>query len=221
MPRGAWLGLLLIFCVVYVGSLWTPGLLDDADATHAEAAREMSVTGDFVTLHVNGVRYLEKPPLPYWSAAIAYRIFGQNEFSTRLPIALGVLFSMLLVMAWSRRAFGSRAAIYSGLFVLTSAGVYLFTRIFIPEVLLSLFLFASLYFFLTALEYRQPWRWYAAYAMMALAVLTKGLIGMVFIGGAVFFYSLAGGEWRRWREFRLFTGTLLFLAIAAPWHILA
>jgi len=221
IPRGAWLGLFIIFCVVYVGSLWTPGLLDDADATHAEAAREMSVTGDFVTLHVNGIRYLEKAPLPYWAAAVAYRIFGENEFSTRLPIALGVLFSMLLLVFWARLAFGTRAAIYSGLFALTAAGIYLFTRIFIPEVLLSLFLFSSLYFFLTALEYRQRWRWYAAYSFLALAVLTKGLVAIVFVGGTIFFYCLASGDWRRWREFRLVTGTLLFLAIASPWHVLA
>ena len=109
-----------------------------------------------------------------------------------------------------------------GLFVYTCAGVYLFTRILIPEVLLSLLIAAALYFFLTALEPEaEPWRWYAGYAMMALGVLTKGLIALVFPGGAAFFFLLVTGEWRRWREFRLISGLALFLAIAAPWHILA
>ena len=66
--------------------MFTPGLLDDADSTHAEAAREMFVSGDYVTLHVNGVRYLEKAPLPYWLVALSYHIFGVNEFATRLPM---------------------------------------------------------------------------------------------------------------------------------------
>ncbi len=211
-----------VFVAVYFGSLFSPALLDDADSTHAEAAREMFVSGDYVTLHVNGVRYLEKAPLPYWLVAFCYRIFGVNEFAARLPMALSVLLLGVMAVVWGMRAFGERAGIYAGLFVHTSAGVFLFTRILIPEVLLSLLIAAALYFFLTALETdRQPWRWYAGYACMALGVLTKGLIALAFPGGAAFFYLLVTGEWRRWREFRLASGLALFLFIAAPWHILA
>ena len=196
--------------------------MDDADGAHAEAAREMCVTGDYVTLHINGVRYLEKAPLPYWLVAFSYKLFGVSEFTTRLPMALSVLLLGMLGILWGRRAFSARAGIYTGIFVYTSAGVYLFTRILIPEVLLSLLIAAALYFFLTALEpHSAPWRWYAGYAMMALGVLTKGLIALVFPAGAAFFFLLITGEWRRWREFRLLSGLALFLAIAAPWHILA
>lgn len=211
-----------MFLAVYCGSLFTPGLLDDADSTHAEAAREMFVSGDYVTLHINGVRYLEKPPLPYWMVVGCYHLFGVNEFATRLPMALAVFFLGFLALRWAKRAFGERAGIYAALFSYTCAGVYLFTRILIPDVLLSLLIAASLYFFLTALESKsESWRWYAGYACMAFGVLTKGLIALVFPGGAAFFYLLITGEWRRWREFRLLSGTILFLAIAAPWHILA
>ncbi len=215
-------GLALIFLAVYFGSMFSPALLDDADSTHAEAAREMFVTGDYVTLHVNGVRYLEKAPLPYWLVALSYHIFGVNEFATRLPMALSVLLLGVLAVAWGRRAFGERAGIYAGLFTYTAAGVFLFTRILIPDVLLSLLIAASLYFFLTALESAgQPWRWYAGYACMALGVLTKGLIALAFPGAAAFLYLGMTGEWRRWREFRVLPGLALFLLIAAPWHILA
>jgi 4-amino-4-deoxy-L-arabinose transferase-like glycosyltransferase len=214
--------LALVFLIVYLGSLFSPPLLDDADSTHAEAAREMFVSGDYVTLHINGVRYLEKAPLPYWLVAISYHLFGINEFATRLPMALSVLLLGLLGLIWGRRAFGERAGIYAAAFVYTAAGVFLFTRVLIPDVLLSLLIAASLYFFLTALEPAgQIWRWYAGYACMALGVLTKGLIALVFPGGAAFFYLLVTGEWRRWREFRLLTGFALFFLIAAPWHILA
>ncbi|MFZ0298783.1 MAG: glycosyltransferase family 39 protein [Candidatus Sulfotelmatobacter sp.] len=218
----AYWALAVVFLAVYVGSMFAPGLLDDADSTHAEAAREMVVTGDYVTLHINGVRYLEKPPLPYWLVAICYKVLGVNEFSTRLPMVLSVLLLGVLALCWGRRAFGERTGIYAGLFVYTCAGVYLFTRVLIPDVLLSLLIAAALYFFLTALEPDAgSWRWYAGYALMALGVLTKGLIALVFPGGTAFFFLLVTGEWRRWREFRLISGLALFLAIAAPWHILA
>jgi hypothetical protein len=202
--------------------MFTPGLLDDADSTHAEAAREMVVTGDYVTLHINGVRYLEKAPLPYWLVAFSYKIFGVNEFSTRLPMVLSVMLLGLLAFCWGRRAFGERTGIYAGLFVYTCAGVFLFTRVLIPDVLLSLLIAAAVYFFLTALDpATAAWRWYAGYAMMALGVLTKGLIALVFPCGAAFCFLLVTGEWRRWQEFRLLSGLVLFFAIAAPWHILA
>ena len=77
----------LVFGAVFLGSVFSPPLLDDADSTHAEAAREMFVTGDYVTLRVNAVRYLEKAPLPYWLVSASYQVFGVNEFSTRLPMA--------------------------------------------------------------------------------------------------------------------------------------
>ena len=222
LRSAAYWALAVVFLAVYFGSLFSPALLDDADSTHAEAAREMFVTGDYVTLHVNGVRYLEKPPLPYWLVAISDHIFGVNEFATRLPMALSILLLGVLGLAWTRRAFGERAGIYAALFVYTAAGVFLFTRILIPDVLLSLLIAASLYFLLTALEPRaSSWRWYAAYACMALGVLTKGLIAIAFPCGSAFIYLLVTGEWRRWREFRLFSGLALFLLIAAPWHILA
>ena len=202
--------------------MFSPALLDDADSTHAEAAREMYVSGDYVTLHVNGVRYLEKAPLPYWLVAISYHVFGVNEFATRLPMAISILLLGVLALVWTQRAFGERTGIYAALFVYTAAGVFLFTRILIPDVLLSLLIAASLYFFLTALECgASSWRWFAGYACMALGVLTKGLIALAFPCGSAFIYLLVTGEWRRWREFRLFSGLALFLLMAAPWHILA
>src|SRR5579864_5097245 len=187
-----------VFVAVYFGSLFSPALLDDADSTHAEAAREMFVSSDYVTLHVNGVRYLEKAPLPYWLVAFSYRIFGVNEFATHLPIALGVLLLGVLGFTWGRRAFGNRAGTYAALFVFTAAGVYLFTRIMIPEAILSLLVATSFYFLLTGLDDRAAWRWYAGYACLALAVLTKGLVALVFVGVPAFAYLVRTCEWRRW-----------------------
>lgn len=217
----AWLAVLALFAIVYFGSAFSPHLEDDADSTHAEAAREMFLTHDYVTLHVNGVRYLEKAPLLYWLVAGSYYLFGVNAFAAHLPVVLAMLLLALLAMRWAARAYGGRAAIYAGVFVSTTAGYYLFTRILIPEAILSLLIALSLYWFATAMDDGRAWRWYAGYAALALAVLTKGLLALVVVGGAAVVYLALSGEWRRWREFRLATGLLLFFAIATPWHLLA
>lgn len=220
-PFTAWTLLVLVFLAVHFVALFSPSLLDDADATHAQAAQHMALTGDWVTLHVNGIRYLEKPPLPYWMVAVDYLLFGFNVFSTHLPMALGVLAGAVLAWVWARRAYGDRAAFYAALAMLTSVGVFLFTRIYIPEAILSVLIAFALFCFLTGFEDGKPARFYLCYASLALAVLAKGLIAPVFFVAAAIPYLALTGLWRRWRELRLFSGLVLFLAIAAPWHVLA
>jgi 4-amino-4-deoxy-L-arabinose transferase-like glycosyltransferase len=220
-PVRAWTLLLLVFAAVHVAALFTPPLLDDADATHAAAAQYMARSGDWVTLKVDGIRYLEKPPLPYWLAAVDYRLFGFNVFATHLPLTLGVLALAAVAWVWGRRAYGDRAAFYAALSILTSVGVFLFTRIFIPEVLLTLLLAFALYNLLIAIQDQKASRSYLAWAALALAMLAKGMVAPVFFLAATVPYLLLTGDWRHWRQFRLPSGILLFLAIAAPWHILA
>ena len=220
--RFAWAAVIALFLAVYLGSAFSPALQDDVDTSHAEAAREMLTRGDFVTLHINGVRYLEKAPLMYWLIAGSFRTFGVHDFAARLPTVAAMFLLLLLGMVWGSRAFGPRAGLYTGLFTATSVGYFLFTRVLIPEAILSLLIAAAFYCLVSALS--RPgarWSWYAVYALMALAVLTKGLLALVVIGVTLLAYLAITGEWRRWREFHLFSGLLLFFAIAAPWHILA
>jgi len=175
-----WILLLAIFASIYLAALHTPPLLDDADASHAQAAAHMAETGDLVTLQVNGIRYLEKPPLPYWIVAGLYRVIGENAFATRVPNALAVLGCAWLAWLWCRRAWGDRAGLYAALGTLTSCGPFFYTRFFIPEALLSFLLLLALYCLLTGIEGRRPERLYLAWAALALATLTKGLIAPVF-----------------------------------------
>ncbi|HWC19316.1 MAG TPA: glycosyltransferase family 39 protein, partial [Terriglobales bacterium] len=187
----AWLMIFAIYAVVYLGSLSSPAIFDDADATHAEAAREMAVNHDWVTLRVDGIRYLEKPPLSYWLVASCYRLFGISETSTRLPTAITIFLLMVLAADWARRAFGARASVYAALFVATTIGYYLFSRILIPEALLALTIAGAHYCFLLALERGNGTRlWYAAYACLALAVLAKGLVAIIFVVGTLLAYLL-------------------------------
>ena len=227
-----------LWLILFFASLFSPPVLDDADSTHANAARQMALSGDMVTLRINNVRYLEKAPLPYWIVAASLRVFGCNTFAVHLPQALAVLLLMLLGCRWAREAFGEPAALYTGLGVLTSAGVFLFTRVFFPDSLLSLLLAAALYCFLKSLGgselsfrsgamesvsvARSPALYaYLMWTALALAVLTKGLVAMVFLFGAAAVYLALTGEARHWRRLKPFSGFLLFLVIAAPWHILA
>ncbi|MGB6973779.1 MAG: glycosyltransferase family 39 protein [Terracidiphilus sp.] len=216
-----WALLLVLFAAVQFASLFTPPLLDDADASHAEAAQHMAQTGNLVTLKIDGIRYLEKPPLPYWIDAGLYRIFGENVFATHLQNALAILGCAWLGWLWGLRAWGPRAGFYSALAILTSIGPFLFTRFAIPEALLSFLFLLALYLFLTGMESRRPLRIYGMWAALALATLTKGLIAPVFFAGAVIPLLLLSGQWRQLGRLKVFSGFLLYLAIAAPWHIRA
>ncbi len=215
-----WVFLGAIFFAVQFASLFTPPLLDDVDASHAQVAQHMDQSGDWITMKLDGIRYLEKPPLPYWLDAICYWIFGQNVFATHLPNTLAILGLAWLAWLWGSRCWGRRAGFYGALAVLTSIGPFIYTRFAIPEALLSFLLLYALWNFISGLESRRPVRIYSMWAALALATLTKGLIAPVFFAAAAIPVLMLSGLWRRWRELKPFTGVLLFLAIAAPWHIL-
>src|SRR5579862_6284753 len=104
--------IVVVWTAIYVSSLFQPALLDDADSVHAEAAREMLLRHDWVTLHTNGLRYLEKAPLMYWGLATSYKVFGISDWSTRLPLMLGVLALVLATYGLGTYAFGERAGFY-------------------------------------------------------------------------------------------------------------
>jgi 4-amino-4-deoxy-L-arabinose transferase-like glycosyltransferase len=206
-------------------SLSRPPLLDDADSVHAEVAREMVLRHDWVTLYANGIRYLEKAPLFYWSMAASFKVFGVAEWSARLPLALYTLGLILVVFALGRRLFGSNAAgFYSALIVLTSFGMFIFTRILIPDVIVCLWTALAMLFFWRSLEEgEQPSRASAVgfAAACALNVLTKGLIGVVFPVAIVVLFLLLTRNMRHLLRWHLWLGLLVFLVIATPWHVAA
>ena len=221
--------LLLCWAIFYCTfTLFTPALLDDADSVHAEVAREMLVRHDWVTLYANGIRYLEKAPLYYWSMAASYKLFGVSAAASRVPLALGVLLLALLLEELARLAFRSNhAGLYAGLITLSSFGIFIFSRINIPDILVCCWLTLALSaFWRTEAEIRPSRAACRTFALAcALNVLTKGLIGIVFPVGIVLVYLLATRGPRaaasRLRQFRPVSSMLLFLLIAVPWHLLA
>lgn len=214
----------LIWAAIYIGSIFQPPLLDDADTVHSEAAREMLTRNDWVTLHIDqGIRYLEKAPLMYWTIAASYKVFDVHDWSARLPIALGMLALVLVVYRLGRRIYGEEGGFYSALVMVTGVGPFFFTRFLIPDMMVGLWLALGFDLFLSTLEQEKPSRWlcWGIAATMALNVLTKGLIGLVFPIGAIIAFLLLTGNLRHLLRLRLVSSFLVFLLIAAPWHILA
>jgi len=212
-----------LWAVVYLSGLWTPPLLDDADSVHAEAAREMMLRHDWSTLYVDGLRYLEKAPLMYWGMAASYELFGAKDWAARLPLALGVLALLLAVFVIGRHHFDDEAGLYAALALGLSFGSYIYSRILIPDLLVALWLMLGVHGFLLTLEQERPARlacWLLA-ATTALNVLTKGLIGLVFPAAIVLAYLLLTRNPRHLLRMRLLSSFAIFLAIAAPWHIVA
>jgi 4-amino-4-deoxy-L-arabinose transferase-like glycosyltransferase len=212
-----------LWAVIYLPGISRTPLLDDVDTVHAEAAREMLQRHDWVTLYTNGFRYLEKAPLMYWSLAASYQLWGVNEWSTRFPLMLGVLVLVLATYRLGRYVYGSAGGLYAGVVLVTSLGLFIFTRFLIPEVLVALWLTLGYEFFLRSLEGERPARlmcWGFA-ATCALNVLTKGLIGLVFPLGAIGVFLFVTGDLRRLLKMHVASSVLVFFLIAAPWHVLA
>jgi 4-amino-4-deoxy-L-arabinose transferase-like glycosyltransferase len=213
-------------------TLVTPPLLDDADSVHAEVAREMLLRHDWITLYANGIRYLEKAPLLYWSMAASFRLFGVHTATARIPLALTVLALALAMEAFARRAFQSmRAGLYAGLMLLSSFGIFIFTRITIPDAMVCLWLTLALYcYWITEIDPAQktttrPTLCWLFALCCALNVLTKGLIGIVFPILIVLVHLIltrrsAGAVLNRLKQLHPLSSLAVFLLVAAPWHIL-
>ena len=218
----------LFATAVYLGCILSPpSLMDDVDAVQAQIARNMLSSGDWVTAHLDGVPYLEKAPLIYWMIAVSYKIFGAYDWAARIPIALSAIALCLTTGAFGLWAFGRRAGLYAGLCMSTCIGLFLFTRILIPDVMLTLTIILALWAFLRALdeEERRPALWAAVMAAcLGVGLLLKSLIGIVFpIGAALIYLAISRQLFaaRTWRRLHIFYGLMIALLIAAPWHILA
>jgi 4-amino-4-deoxy-L-arabinose transferase-like glycosyltransferase len=219
---------LLFAGAIYVGCIVSPpSLMDDVDSVQAQIARNMLVSGDWVTARLDGVPYLEKPALIYWAIALSYKIFGVHDWSARIPIALSALALCWVTAAFGIWAFGKRAGFYAGLCISTCVGLFLFTRVLIPDVTLTFTTALAMWSFLRAIddEELRPRLWAFLFAAsLGVGLLLKSLIAIVFPVGAAIVYLLLTRKlfsWKILKRLHPFTGTLVILLIAAPWHIFA
>ena len=224
----------LVAAIVYIGCIISPpALMDDVDAVHGQIARNMLDSGDWTIAHLNGVPYIEKAPLMYWLIATGYRVMGVHDWVARIPIALSSVLLCWIVTLYGRWAFGRRAGFYAGLCLATCAGLFLFTRILIPDVMLTLAVCVGFWSFQRVLE-SDPLREDAASnprlwatllaASLGIGILLKGLIAVVLpVGGGLLYLAITRQIFSLnvWKRLRVGSGALIILAIAAPWHILA
>ena len=201
--------------------------MDDVDAVQAQISRNMLTSGDWVTARLDGVVYLEKAPFVYWAMAVNYMIFGAHDWAARIPIALSAIGLCWLTAAFGTWAFGKRAGFYAGLCLATCIGLFLFTRILIPDVMLTFTVALAMWAILRVLDEDEPhprlWAFLLA-ASLGLGLLLKSLIGVLFpLAAGVIYLFITHQLFSAvtWRRLRPFSGLLIILLIAAPWHILA
>lgn len=201
--------------------------MDDSDAVLAQIGRTMLESGDWVIAHLDGVPYIEKSPMGYWLMALCYWIFGVHDWAARIPNALAAVLLAWMTFRYGRWAFGERTGFYAGLSIAASTGLFMFTRIQIPDVMITLSVGAAFWSFQRATDPEEPHpRWWAAAlaACLGVGLLLKGLIALVAPLGGIFVYLAVTRQlFSRdlWRKLHVSSGLLILLAIAAPWHILA
>jgi 4-amino-4-deoxy-L-arabinose transferase-like glycosyltransferase len=220
-----WLALagLALLVSAFVGALGSMPLIEADEGRYAEIPREMLATGEFVTPHLNGVVYLEKPPLYYWLNASSIAILGSTELAVRLwSFAFGVA-GIGLVFALSRRMFGRTVALWSAAILGTSPLYFVLSAANIIDMTFSFLMSAALVAFWFAQDPARPdgRYWYGVSLALALALLAKGLIALVLPGAIIGVYVLLTRRWDIPRTVPWLTGGLLFLAVAAPWHVVA
>jgi 4-amino-4-deoxy-L-arabinose transferase-like glycosyltransferase len=195
-----------------------------SEARYVEIGREMAQSGDFVTPRLNYVKYFEKPPLFYWIQAESTRLIGFDPFDARVPTACFAVLLCMLTYGLGRMLYGRKAGWLGALTLATSLYMFALSRIVLVDVPVSFFIAATLTAFLYVAYAPEGRRrnivLYAMYAAAACAVLTKGLIGAVLPGAIVFLWLALTKRWSLLRHVRLVSGTVLFLAIAVPWHVL-
>ncbi len=219
-----WSCIVAIACV-WFGTLDARHLLRSDEGRYAEIAREMVATGDWVTIRYNGVKYFEKPPFQMWMTALAYEGFGVGEWQARLWVAVSGALGIAMTMVAARRWFGPTIAVLSGAVLLAAPGWNLGSHFNSLDMGVSGALACVLASVLMAQHpsatpaARRLWMWFA-WGSMAIAVLTKGLIGIALPGLVLVVYTAVARDFAIWRRIHLASGALLMLVVAAPWFVL-
>jgi hypothetical protein len=201
--------------------------MDDVDSVQAQISRTMLTSGDWVTAHIDSIAYLEKPPLYYWMLAGVFRAAGVHDWAARTPGVLSAIALSLVTCAFGIWAFGKRAGFYAGLCISTCVGLFLFTRILIPDVMLVLTITLAMWSFLRVLEpeEKHPRTWAAVMAAsIGTGLLLKSLIAVVFpVAAAVIYLGITRQlfSWEVWKRLRPFSGLAIGALIAVPWHVVA
>lgn len=216
--------MLLLAALLWVAPLASIPLIDPDEGRYGEIPREMLATGDLLTPRLNGTLYFEKPPLHYWLTAGALRLLGETELAVRLWTSLFGLGTAAVLLALGGLLAGARTARLAAALLLASPFFFSLAHLATLDMTLTFFVTVALAGFWKAQgaadAVGRGLGWGALFGGAALAVMSKGLVGLVLPGGVIFCYLLLSGRWRLLREVPWLSGTALFLVLAAPWHVL-
>ncbi|MCB9898550.1 MAG: glycosyltransferase family 39 protein [Planctomycetes bacterium] len=222
-PTARALALLVLLAVpLFFFRLGGPGFFDPDEGRYAEIPREMLASGDFVTPTLDGVHYFEKPPLLAWLVAASFRAFGQGELQARVVPALAALLGVLVAYVLGRRMFGRRAGLLGAVILSTSLFWALMARGLVIDMLFSSLLFAALALWWCGhVAERRAASWFAGFwTVMALAVLAKGPVALVLVGGTVGLYALLTRRLAALVRPALLLTLPVLLLVGAPWFVL-
>jgi 4-amino-4-deoxy-L-arabinose transferase-like glycosyltransferase len=213
-----------VFLVLWFGALDEREFFHPDEGRYAEIPREMVASGDWITPRLNGLKYFEKPVLQYWITAVSYLALGEEEFVARLWPALAGFLTLLLVYRMGRRIAGVRAGVVAAAVLATTFQFFVFSQIVTLDMGLSFFLTLALYGFLASQDRRvAPSRQRNSailmWAAMALAVLSKGLVGVVLPALVLFAYIAIERDWKLLGRLHWGVGIPVFLLIALPWFV--
>lgn len=217
--------LFLLFALLWFANLGTRQLAEPDEGRYAEIPREMLASGDWVTPRLNGFKYFEKPALQYWATAVAYRLFGVNERSSRLYAATLAFLTVPLLFWLGLRLYGAATGLVAALMLGGSLMWSGLGHINTLDTALAFWLTLALAAFLVSQQAQtragsaRRWLW-LAWAAIALAVLQKGLVALALPGAAIVAYTLLQRDWRLLQRLRLLEGALILLLIAAPWFVM-
>jgi 4-amino-4-deoxy-L-arabinose transferase-like glycosyltransferase len=223
--RALWLTSgVLILAVAWFVLLGAHPLFNPDEGRYAEIPREMLATGQLLVPRLNGIIYIEKPPLQYWMSVGSFALFGVSEWSARLPAGLAGFLTLLVVFEVARRLWGRAAAWRAALMCGSALLVVLLSHHLTLDMSLTLFMTAALGAFCVAQHSRAQeathWRWMLiAWIATALGVMTKGLVAVLLPGATLVLYALLQRDSRVWRHLWLTRGLAVLIVIAAPWFL--
>jgi 4-amino-4-deoxy-L-arabinose transferase-like glycosyltransferase len=222
--RGPLLALVLAFTLAWFGTLDQRRLINPDEGRYAEIPREMVATGDWLTPRLNGIKYFEKPALQYWATATAFSVFGEHHWTARLWPALTGFLGVLATVFATARLFGAQAGLIAGAVLAGSVLWNVIGHVNTLDMGVSFFLASAVFALCLAQRDdagpKESRRWGdAAWALLALAILSKGLIGIVLPAATVVLYALWQRDWGLILRIRPLRGLLILLAITAPWFI--
>lgn len=217
--------LLAVFLLVWFYMLGSRVLVPTDEARYAEMAREIVATGDWVTPRLNGIKYFEKPPLQNWVTAATYEVFGLGDWQARLWTGLNGLLGIFIAAYAALRVYNARTAFYTALVL--GGGFYWSGMGHVNSLDMGLSGMMALTLCSLLLGQRdgatrsEQRNWMLlCWVSMALAVLSKGLIGVVLPGAVLVLYTLVSRDWAIWKRLHLVKGLIAFFVVVAPWFIL-